>query len=372
MRFAIVVPVVYGLLGVRETLLLAKSLSEEDGINVDIYIHTLKEEVYDELRSKAGKARIHCLNRKNDLKGSNFRHIYHQLTRKLDKELSRFIESQHELNKYEAIVVCGNEGHWIPEYVRKWKSGEHPIVGVYVQEIIDHIFLLKRERDYTIMRTVLFPLLPLLHFIEDKRLSQFDVVVAVSDWTSQILQYLYGHHPDMILSIIDVKLFAKPKGSIRKNYIALPTASLDKEGIDTAIGLFNEGINLISYGSREIKPIPHMGFLDDTAMIRFLAEAKATLFLFDYEGLGLIPLESLSVGTPVITYDKQGPFATLIHAPEECVSFGHTYESLKTHCVLALSREITHFQTCVDFMTKFSPEGQVKQLIGIFKSRRQK
>ena len=363
---AVVIPVIYRPYGVRESLLLAKSLADE-GAKVEVLIHTADSDAFTDIKNHLGNLAVFCLNSKKHLRPSRAKYLFHQLTRRLDRELANVLKERHAIDRYDAIIVCANEGHWISEYVLKWRTDSRPVLGVYVQELIDHVILLRRERSFGIMRSFLSALLPLLHFIEQKRLSLFDVMLPNSKWTSQILRYLYGFETDMIISILDLKTFARPADAVRKDYIALPTSSLDENAKSIAVRLFSEGIKLISYGPECVNPVPYVGFLSDSEMIKFLSEAKATLFLFDYEGLGLIPLESLAVGTPVITYDKQGPLSALEAAPNDCVLFGHTYEDLRNYCNQFIHNESPPCKECIDFMTVFSPERYAKQLICILR-----
>ncbi len=366
MNIAVIIPVVYRFMGVRESLLIAKSLAEA-GIDVDIFIHTIDDDALEKLSKKTGNANVIFIRSGRYKSVSNKWYLYHQLTRKLDRQLAGLIEKRHREKKYDVLIVCANEGHWIPEYVKKWNTTAVPLLCVYIQEVIDHVIILGRDRSSPVLRALMSPFLSLLHFIESRRLADFDFKVTNSYWTSQIVQYLYGIEPDMVLAIIDTDLFKRPTNCVKEDYIALPTASLDRNGAEIAVRLFNEGIKLMSYGPSKVHPIPHMGFIDDDAMIKLLATARATLFLFDYEGLGLIPLESLAVGTPVITYDKQGPYATLSHTSPACVSFGHDYQTLKDHCIMRLSGEPASSERCAAVTEAFSPSKAIRQLIGIFR-----
>ena len=87
-----------------------------------------------------------------------------------------------------------------------------------------------------------------------------------------------------------------------------------------------------------------------------LAKANATLYLFDYEALGLPVLESLASGTPVITNPKQGPY--VVHANNPNVHFVSSYESLLDCCRLLLSHDKTKAEiiSCKDSVAGFSSD----------------
>jgi glycosyltransferase involved in cell wall biosynthesis len=45
--------------------------------------------------------------------------------------------------------------------------------------------------------------------------------------------------------------------------------------------------------------------------------ALITLFVFTHKPFGYIPVESKACGTPVLTYNRQGPSETVIHGVTE-------------------------------------------------------
>ncbi|EQD40073.1 glycosyltransferase, partial [mine drainage metagenome] len=101
--------------------------------------------------------------------------------------------------------------------------------------------------------------------------------------------------------------------------------------------LARTNLPLVAYGPRPPPPsvsIPYRGFLSEDEMRVFLSGAAATLFLFDYEALGLVPFESLAAGTPVITLPKQGPHRTLSHNRD--VYFGRDVGELRELCARIL------------------------------------
>ena len=90
----------------------------------------------------------------------------------------------------------------------------------------------------------------------------------------------------------------------------------------------------------KLKHIPTSGYVNDEEMIDILSKAKGVFFPFDYEALGLIPLEALAVGTPVITYGKQGPYSFLKHLDGKGVYFVNSYPELKGKCLELLDSKV--------------------------------
>lgn len=250
-----------------------------------------------------------------------------QLIRGPDRRVSRHLATDHRADRFDWVVVFANEGHWIADYVTAWDSMPKPLTGLVMMDPIDQIFLLAHDRPNRRLRRFMNPLYPLLHEIEFQRIRRFDRLYAISQWTSQLCAHLYGVPPPESLAAVDEELF-QPRLSIgnASPYIAVPTISVGDREESALRDLARRDLPLVTFGPRAIDGIPHEGFLTETELVSFLARARLTLFLFDYEGLGLLPLESLAVGTPVVTLPKGGPLAEL--RGNEFVHFAQDLDSI--------------------------------------------
>ncbi len=153
--------------------------------------------------------------------------------------------------------------------------------------------------------------------------------MAISRWSAAVLDYLYGLPSAASLATFDDALFVPPVGGSTEStgpYLAVPTAALDERSGPLVARLALDGVPIRTYGPQPLPGVPHAGFLPDSEMVRFLAGARGTVFLFDYEALGLIPIESLAVGTPVITWPREGP--ALEHEGNPHVRFVTGYTEL--------------------------------------------
>ncbi len=85
--------------------------------------------------------------------------------------------------------------------------------------------------------------------------------------------------------------------------------------------LARQGVKIKAFGksSKEYEKelssqnIEILGYVDDNTLVDLYTNALFTLFTFTHEPFGYIPVESMACGTPVITYDKQGPKNTVSH-----------------------------------------------------------
>ena len=55
-----------------------------------------------------------------------------------------------------------------------------------------------------------------------------------------------------------------------------------------------------------------MGNVSDEELVHLYSNALFTLFAFSHEPFGYIPVESMACGTPVLTYNRQGPSETVL------------------------------------------------------------
>jgi len=83
------------------------------------------------------------------------------------------------------------------------------------------------------------------------------------------------------------------------------------------------GVKIKAFGSKASSFIPKeimkhpnieiLGHVTDEELINLYSNALFTLFPFTEEPFGYVPVESMACGTPVLTYNKQGPSETVIN-----------------------------------------------------------
>ena len=103
--------------------------------------------------------------------------------------------------------------------------------------------------------------------------------------------------------------------------------------------LLDTGLPVTMFGSKSVgwvmsslklERYPHarlLGYVTDAELKELYSNARFTAFPFTEEPFGLVPLESMACGTPILTYGEQGPGETvldgrtgwLVHSREEFV-----------------------------------------------------
>lgn len=154
-----------------------------------------------------------------------------------------------------------------------------------------------------------------------KKISSLSkVVITNSRYTKSIYEEL-GVTVSYVVYSAPVLTDFKPsiKGDAEKYVLAY----IGKETeIKTVLELVKNGMHVIAFGSKvpfgtrlvELKKYTDFrGFVTKNELIDLYSGALFTVFPFDNEPLGFVPLESVACGTAVLTYSKEGPSETIMH-----------------------------------------------------------
>lgn len=372
MRIAIIIPYLHKIEGNKTALLLAPQLMKE-GNDVSLIIWKIKSDIYDNLIEKYPdlKIKYHKILKKGKF-GIIFA-IKYQLLKGVDRKLSNMILNGEKSSKFDFVIVPSNEGKWIGQYIKKSKLKEKPITMVTVMELHENGMLMyHRKKGIKIASLLFYPLFFILQIFEDKRIKSFDIITVNSKWTANSLSYFYGLNSQIVVNHYDSEVFKvhKEYENIDVKYIAVPTVSITEKHKRIIQKLLKDGINIIAFGKRKIDNENYLGFVTDEKLRDILTNASATLFLFDYEAFGLIPLESLICGTPVITEPKLGVFAEYNDCPD--VHFAEKYEEIKTLCNNFLNSEKTSEsrKRCIEWAKQYDPEIVTKKILQAYENAR--
>jgi glycosyltransferase involved in cell wall biosynthesis len=149
--------------------------------------------------------------------------------------------------------------------------------------------------------------------------QRVDRFIAISEDTRNYIRRYYDRESEVLHSPIDLDKFS-PSESRKDHYLIVSRLEHWKR-VDYAVEAFNRlglPLRIIGTGGEEerLKGIagPNISFLgavDDAALAREYAQAKAVIFTPFLE-YGLIPLEANASGTPVICYGEGGVKETMV------------------------------------------------------------
>lgn len=162
-------------------------------------------------------------------------------------------------------------------------------------------------------------LAPSLNFLERRLVRKFrmasELFVANSTFCSSIYKD-WGFNIDYIIHPpLDCTLFKPSTSKPSEDYILTHVGTYEKEGKFSLIrAIANSGVNIKIFGTEpnnrhrtENENITFLGKVSDRKLAELYSNAVFTLFAFNHEPFGYIPIESMACGTPVLTFNRQGP-----------------------------------------------------------------
>ncbi len=164
---------------------------------------------------------------------------------------------------------------------------------------------------------------PIVRRFDRRQISEFSRLsqrhVASSETCGQSYRKWDVHVDDVIYPPLDTELFRPSSASPPEDFCV---AYLGKEtDFNPLIALADAGVRIVAFGSKwrsapvRLATHPNVrctGSITDDELSRLYSQAKLTLFPFTAEPFGYIPVESMACGTPVLTYDRQGPSETVL------------------------------------------------------------
>ncbi len=375
LNIAVIIPYFHKMEGNRTSLVLISQLIK-DGNIVTLFSWKLKDSIYNKIREDTPLLTIKY---KHLMKKGKFGVLFalkYQLSKNVDKKMAQMILNlSKEGKQFDLVIVPSNEGKWIGQFVKKFPKQFRPLTMLTVMELHENGMFMSHRSSLKRMASLFFyPIFFILQFFEKARISSFDIISANSMWTGQLLSYFYGINSTFEMIMYDGDLFNVetkfPKS--QKKYIAVSTVSIQNRHRDWIEKLERDGIDIVAFGSRKINSKSYEGFVSDEKLHEILTNASATLFLFDYEAFGLIPLESLISGTPVITEPKMGILTT--YRDSKDVHFAESYDEILSLCKRFLSTKKTDeiSKRCKNWAEKYSPHTITEKIMSEYEKARKK
>jgi glycosyltransferase involved in cell wall biosynthesis len=163
---------------------------------------------------------------------------------------------------------------------------------------------------------------PLLTFADNsllrKMASTSNLIIANSKFCASMYEAKKLPVRKIIYPPLDCTTF-KPTSSSSDDYVL---TYLGKEtDFPTLKKVGDKGVKIKIFGSKapfkpkQILNHHNIEFLSEVStdeLVSLYSNALFTLFTFNHEPFGYIPVESMACGTPVLTYNRQGPCETVI------------------------------------------------------------
>ncbi len=169
-----------------------------------------------------------------------------------------------------------------------------------------------------------------------------DFFVAISKNVAERIRQIYGRESTVINPPVDTSFF-RPSDVDGDHYLVVSRLSFYKR-VDLAVDAFNElglplriigdGPAFSSLKARSRTNVEFLGRVPDYEVAKQMAECRALIFPGE-EDFGLVPLEAMSAGRPVIAYYGGGAAETVID--------GETGVFFRPQTAAALSSAVRRF-----------------------------
>lgn len=126
---------------------------------------------------------------------------------------------------------------------------------------------------------------------------------------------------EIIYPPLDCGLFKPTTSKPTGDYVLTHFGTHGKEGKFSVIkAIADSGVAIKAFGNASSVPKPltrhsnidFLGRVTDEELPNLYSNALYTLFAFNHEPFGYVPVESMACGSPVLTYNKQGPSETVV------------------------------------------------------------
>jgi glycosyltransferase involved in cell wall biosynthesis len=283
--------------------------------------------------------------------------------------IAPFVFWSFDLRKFDVVITSCAGTYTSPNFVRTNKKS---ILVSYYHTPPRYLYGYPVANDWrnNILRKVLLVLgqIPMFFLrILDRRAAQIpDYLVANSKEVAGRIRRFYGRESIVIYPPVEIP---KTESLIKKeNYYLIGGRVSRHKGHDIAIKAFTKlGLSLkvfggtfASYGLEQFKKssghnIEFLGEVTEEEKWELMKKAKGFIFPSEQEDFGIIPVEAMAVGTPVIALAQGGPLETIVDGETGLFFNKRTPESLM-EAVKKFEKMKFSPADCINQAKKFSKE----------------
>lgn len=312
MKIRIVGEPVFNKYGVSGALILLASEFHRRGIDLEIVSSLIKPEVRTELERFASVIDLGFKNVLFDEASTSFVEIWlrEAIMRQVSKRAEQFISREGSMT--DATINMSNT---IAIESTAWYA-QGPVF-----EAMEHVYPfvpLKYKVPYVVAKRII----KYLDFKLMQSLRKLSRIACANSYTMKRVYEGLGISIDCIIyEPLDTEFFQPKTRSPRGDYVL---AYFGKETDYLAVKkVADKGVKIKAFGSKAASIVPKyvlnhpnievLGYVSDDELVELYSNALFTLFPFTEEPFGYVPVESMACGTPVLTYNRQGPSETVEH-----------------------------------------------------------
>jgi glycosyltransferase involved in cell wall biosynthesis len=262
-----------------------------------------------------------------------------------------------DLRKYDVIVVSSAGTYTSPNFIRRNKNST---LITYYHTPPRYLYGYPVANDWrsNIFRRILLVLgkIPMFFLrILDKESAKIpEHVIANSKEVAGRIKRFYGREASIIYPPVEIPDYTSEVEE--RNYYLIGSRVSRHKGHDIAIKAFTKlgyplkvfGGTFASYGLDQFKKdagsnIEFLGEVTDEEKLKLMRGAKAFVYPSEQEDFGIVAVEAMAAGTPVIALGQGGPLETIVE--------GKTGLFFKERTPESLAAAVKKFETM-----KFNPE----------------
>lgn len=281
-----------------------------------------------------------------------------------------------DLSKYDVVITSNAGTYTSPNFV---KVGKKTLFVSYYHTPPRYLYGYAVANDWTnnwFRRTLLVLGQIPMHFLRilDFKSAQIpNYLLCNSNEVKKRISKFYRKEAKIIYPPVEIPEIKVPVE--KKNYYLIGGRVSRHKGHDIAIKAFTKlglplkvfGGTFASYGLEQFKKeagknIEFLGEVTDNQKWELMKKAKAFVFPSDNEDFGIVPVEAMAFGTPVIALGIGGPLETVIEGKTGLFFDERTPESL-IEAVKKFEKLSFKQEDCVNQAKKFSKERFKKEML---------
>lgn len=285
-----------------------------------------------------------------------------------------------DLSKYDVVITSAAGTYTSPNFI---KTGKNTLHLCYCHTPPRYLYGYPVANDWrnNWMRRILLVLgqIPMhfLRILDFKSAERPDYFIANSREVASRIEKFYRRDATVINPPVEI-----PKvniGGKKENYYVIGGRISRHKGHDIAIKAFTKlglplkvfGGTFASYGVDQFrntagKNIKFLGEITDKEKYEVMAKARAFVFPSEQEDFGIVPVEAMAVGTPVIALGQGGVLETVVDGKTGVFFYERTPEAL-IKAVRKFEKMKFDAKNCAARARKFSKERFKREMLQFVK-----
>jgi len=302
---------------------------------------------------------------------------------KINTSLFQFLINKNKVSKYISIIKLFSWIYWECLDLKKYDliiSSSHSYMAKNVKRGVGskHLsyihtpprFLYDEYCEINLAKKI-----PLgwLRLIDKNGSKRPDVIVVNSENVKKRVKKYYNRDAKVVYPPVETDF--ENKRDIKKNYYICLSRLVKQKGIDLAVDFctkYNLPLYVVGDGDeyyflkkRAGESVKFIRKCNDRKKMQLLAQAKALIYPSIEEDFGIVPVEAMSVGTPVIGFASGGVKETIENGVTGVLFYKHSMKSLK-EAIKKFDSLIWDKDICCQKAKKFSEDvfvDKIKEII---------